>query len=274
MRRNVIASLVCAAAFIAAPWVKADVVLGDPRAISTSTGEWTWTYIQLDVPEYVNPVAGTEDDSVYATTGTTWTSIAGASGIYEGPTWGTWNSTFSGGNQPKWLNDGKGWISPYSDSTGNASVNGFYAYKYDITAPNSDGWFTLRLDMQADDYITAVYLNGLTIWGAVEDADIHAGQSMVQDWTGTLNLGGFSLGEQKYDLAEYLLDDLTLSLIFVVHNTGQGSINDANPTGLYVSGRYAFGTDAIENSTPEPATLLILGIGLSGLGVARLRRRR
>jgi hypothetical protein len=43
---------------------------------------------------------------------------------------------------------------------------------------------------------------------------------------------------------------------------------------LYSHGGGLFSSQAVESSTPEPATLLILGLGLAGLGLARRRMKK
>ena len=148
--------------------------------------------------------------------------------------------------------------------------NGFYAFKYSFFSDIENAVNgLLNLTLSADDYITAIYANGTQIYGET----IAKGTIAPSTWTGTFNK------EFSVDLIDGYLD-----LIFVIHNTNLAGSSTVNPMGLFVNG--TFSTDiamtpvdpseppvsGTSTTTPEPATLLILGLGAIGAGVAARRR--
>jgi hypothetical protein len=153
------------------------------------------------------------------------------------------------------------WIAPQSDVVGIPGVdsNTFYVYQttFDLTGLNPS-----TADLQgfwaADNYVTQVLLNGTPVYtnsSSVLSSDPNC--FSFQNPTDFNINSGFTKGQNT--LSFYVTND-------TCHNTPPYT----NPTGLLVD--FTSATAATDTSIPEPATVLLTGIGLAF--AAGLGRRR
>jgi hypothetical protein len=253
--RGVCTSLVLAAAFFITAYAHAEVIDSAPK-YTTGEGEVShWQVANITPDGYVNPDKdGTNQYTKYSNrmlTNAGW--VAARAGI-----------------RSAWTTDGSGWITyPEASQSDSKIANGFYAFKYDLWAAQS-GVTDIKIDFtySADDYLAAVLMVGPGgVVNNVWSQDYRGDQSKQWDDPHSVTLEGISVvanGDYEF--------------IFVVHNTREGSPNILdNPMGLNldftITSNISF-TDTPPSTAPEPATMLMFGLGIAGVAAARRIRRK
>jgi hypothetical protein len=153
-------------------------------------------------------------------------------------------ATTSAGGFPigPWIGDSaaSAWIGPGNDDDRNGDV-GLYVYQQGFVLP-SDGTLTITGRVSHDNSLPGILVNGNLVFGPNDGPEF-------TDWTPfSFSVAGLS-GANTID--------------FQVFNFG-------GPTSLRVEFTEASFTSAV----PEPSSLILLGMGGMGMGLAAWRRRR
>jgi hypothetical protein len=180
------------------------------------------------------------------------------------------------------------WITPKTANSKGETLNGFYAYKmtfdFDLTPfmTASGGWDTALLNtmslfldfkLGADDHLEGAYLNGISLMP--DDYADSVGYGTEQWSVATAVSNEFYASEA---IQSGLIQSSGNELVFIVHNDGHngqasGFTNGSNATGMGAVGNIYIDAhkDLSNIATPEPATLLVFGLGIAGAAAARRR---
>lgn len=167
-----------------------------------------------------------------------------------------------GANNPWVVQGDANWVgdngSQYMDGGMTTNTAGYYAYSIDFDIAEAAEYYLFG-KMLSDNTLVGVMLDGqsfldFTYAGLLEDAGItfNTGQNFLVDGTFALDAGAHNL-------------------TFLVSNYAMSG-NQGNPTGMYVD---VLSLSTTNPAVPEPATMLIFGVGLIGAGwVARRRNKK
>jgi hypothetical protein len=197
-------------------------------------------------------------------------------------------------------------VSPYwltandasSDYSGGESVykNGYYAFQYSFSTVDlnlapidelTELYMNISFAVAADDHLEAIFLNGQQIFLDY----LYPDYTEQQFAEGTNFQGSARLSDIIG--SGYFVENATNTLEFVLHNTGLNGAaslggwwggyysQGENAFGIAVNGSLEIGTERIYDdsftppaATPEPATLLIMFIGVTGLALAGRARKK
>lgn len=176
------------------------------------------------------------------------------------------------GTPTGWTSEGAGWIS--ADTSG-MGYSGLYAYMTTFTATAGDVLESLTMNAFSDDYIVGFAVNGVWLdFDVVESLNKNANVSdpLNSNFKGWLYEASYraNYDESKGDTLLKLQEENTL-VVFVHNNNSENWANEKNWTGF--NARFeGTATPAQSTTTPEPATLAILGLGVLGAAAARRRQ--
>jgi hypothetical protein len=278
MRKLVSLSLALVALLLVST-ANAEVVSG--TITTASAGGWTVGYLgtSFTVADEVTFDYGTKgqvaavhwnDNKGYNTTQGGWggtshtptNSTTIAPDIWAGS--GTWVAVPEGTFQSDYNSSG---VTSYVGK-GDTGFYGFsYAFNVDLDGAGELEWFNFGGNVNVDNKLVGVYLNGIL----VDDSNVEfytSNQGTVGAVTVPLS---FSFEIDPADISA----SNVLTFVVQSYDTSNGS----NPVGLNLVGKYDYAPyphddDYTPTTTPEPATMLIIGLGIAGLGLARRRNRK
>ena len=153
-------------------------------------------------------------------------------------------------------------------------ANGYYSYMTSVDGSTLLGLDSMNITFSVDDRVAAIYINGLKIDTDIKDVDGNViGTRLPQGPYGNTWEDLTTLDEIMF--ADYSWNEGGINWIeFIVENDNRlDSYNweTDNWTGLYADIKFVNSNPS--GSTPEPATLLILGLATVGAGFAARRRK-
>lgn len=203
---------------------------------------------------------------------TTWDYDGSFSGVSGGSGDTSWSLSFASGQTPDITDNlGRNW----SLATGSGiAVNSFTINAYGDSLSGAHNFFDIIYD--ADNHGTTESHVGF--WYDIGDAytttvdkvaglSTYDGTTFHWEFTDPVNING-----------EAPVGDLYTTLTIDFINLDDGDPNTADTTGTAFSGNgedvFTFGVDTdIENPVPEPATMLLFGIGLLGFSAVSRKKR-
>lgn len=209
------------------------------QAYYAATQDQNWTYNFADDVKVADrtALAYTEIDSVVNPQNSAWAEREGLEGAIKA----------------QWIGD--------ADSAG----PGYHFFKYAVD--NLDLATVASFSASADNRLVALFVNGIDV------TEVFGIQGAPYSGNEYAAFNDYNLSTGYDSLAAYLegsANNTTTEFVFVVLNTEQS--NADSPVGLNVefSGQIKSETP----TTPEPATLAILGLGVLGAGLVRRRNRK